>query len=83
MNDKEYLKRMIKLTEDLNRAASAEPFDKDDWQSALDEYHSVNLHWLLHRHRLSKCAIALILLILSLLTVFAFLLNHGYAIRGP
>lgn len=51
MKDKAYIKKMIVLTEELERAAGADPFDKDNWQSALDEFHLVNITWYKSRRR--------------------------------
>lgn len=53
MTDREYLKKMVTLTEDLERIASAEPFDKKEWECAIDEYHRVNLVWCHNRRKFS------------------------------
>ena len=52
MADKEYLSQMVDITMELERIASAEPFDKADLHNTLDEFHKVNRIWFnSHRRR--------------------------------
>ncbi len=51
MTDRQYIKQMIVLTEQLERVASAEPFDSAAWESAVDEFHLFNCHWIKTRRR--------------------------------
>jgi len=59
MTDKQYIKKMIVLTEGLERIASADPFDKAAWVSAVDEFHLCNCHWFKTRRRRSWSTIIL------------------------
>lgn len=59
MTDRQYIKKMIVLTNDLERIAAANPFDKAAWVSALDEFHYCNCLWSKTRRRHSWSTIIL------------------------
>jgi len=45
MTDNEYLKRMIAITNELERIASHEPLVQDSWDMYMDEMHAVTCDW--------------------------------------
>lgn len=67
MTDRQYIKQMIVLTEQLERWANEEPFNKAAWQCALDEFHYCNCLWSKTRRRRSWLATALIVFLWILL----------------
>ena len=67
MTDRQYIKRMIVLTNALERIASAVPFDSLAWQSAVDEFHLCNCHWIKTRRRRPLSAIIIIFVLACIL----------------
>lgn len=63
MTDRKYLKTMIYLSEELERAASAEPYDPDQYNKVIDSINSTNRVWLNSLRRRSWFAIASIIFI--------------------
>jgi len=51
MNKKTYIKNMVRLGEEFERIACSEQYDKDDWQSATDDFVRVNRLWNHSRRR--------------------------------
>ena len=45
MTETEYLKQMISLIRDLDRAASADPYDPDEYNKVINAIHSTNDAW--------------------------------------
>ena len=64
MNDSEYLKRLIALTEELNKAASAEPYDPVAYNRVIQELNSVKPPWESRRRRRPWGIIAFVLFLL-------------------
>lgn len=51
MNDKTYLKIMVELGEELERAASARPYDPDEYNKTIDALNRTNRIWWRSRRR--------------------------------
>lgn len=51
MTDKEYLKRMIAITDELERIANHEPLLQDSWDMYMNEMHMVTSDWHASRRR--------------------------------
>ena len=82
MTDKEYLKKMIALTEELNRVASAEPYDPDAYNRVIDQLNNVKPPWESRRRRrpwfaFASCIILLIILVWIVYTVLSLLYTRG------
>lgn len=51
MTDKQYLIKMIALTEELERAASAEPYDEDVYNDVIARLTASHLTWYHNRRQ--------------------------------
>lgn len=67
MNDAEYIKRMTALTDELNNAASAEPYDPVAYNRVIDEFNKIQPPWESRPCRPSWIMIAIISFLLFIL----------------
>lgn len=51
MTNHEYLKKMIAITEELDRIANHDPFSLMSWNMYMDEMHQVTCDWCTSRRR--------------------------------
>lgn len=67
MTNTEFIKRMIALTEELERAAAARPYDPDAYNNVIDRLNSITPPWRQRRRR--RPWVSLIILIFLLLVL--------------
>ena len=73
MNERTYLKRMHVLSEELERAKNAEPYDPDAYNIVIDMINTLNRKWsrgLILKHWISLIVWILLALLLALLIFF-------------
>ena len=51
MTDEEYMKQMVALTNELDRAASAQPYDPDEYTNIIDSINLLYRKWNRSRNR--------------------------------
>ena len=79
MTDHTYLKIMVSLGEDLERAASAEPYDPDEYNNIINAIESTNRVWYHSRQRRSLViSFAYIAAILFVLYLVYCILSEGF-----
>jgi len=81
MNDKEYLKKMFALNEELQRAAEAEPYDPGGHGDVVTKIDNLNLQWsksLAERRRIKN--ILCVAAILFVLYLVYCLLSEGFGL---
>ena len=67
MTDKEYLEKMIALTDELNRTASANPYDPDAYNSVIDQLNSIVPPWEQRRRRRPWAAVMIVIFLVLVL----------------
>lgn len=82
MNDTKYIEKMVKLTQELEAAASAEPYDPDVYNNVVARCNALHFAWYHSRRRrpwlaLASCIILLIVLLLIVLQVLSVLYMKG------
>ena len=75
MDERTYLKLMVSLGEDLERAASAEPYDPDQYNKVIDSINKANRLWFRSRRHYSCWTrwIIFVLILLLAWTVYSIL----------
>lgn len=69
MTNHEYLKKMIAITEELDRIANHDPFSLMSWNMYMDEMHQVTCQWHHNRHRRPWFAIFIVCFLLFCLAL--------------
>jgi len=82
MTDKQYLQRMVSLMKELERSASAEPYDPDAYNDILAHCQASYYAWYHNRHRpqyfaFASCIGLLIVLLLIVWKVLSVLFSKG------
>lgn len=82
MNNSEYLHIMYSLSEELERAASAEPYDPDAYNDVVARITAAHSAWHLNRRRRPWAALISVILLLIVLVCIVFKVLWFLHFRG-
>lgn len=78
MTDKHYLENMCSLTKELERAASAEPYDPDVYNDVVARFNALHFCWYYGRRRRQWITIMFILFLLLILAWIIYFAMSPY-----